>query len=58
MVIYRDVDIILELLLPPIFHIIYTIMKKYYSDETVNIHIQPFINIIKENNRVITNKRG
>ena len=33
-------------------------MKKYYPYEPVNIHIQPLINIIQEENLIITTKRG
>ena len=33
-------------------------MNAYYSHEPVNIHIKPLINIIQENNRVITTKKG
>ena len=33
-------------------------MNKYYTGEPVNIHIQSLINIIQENNRVITPKKG
>ena len=33
-------------------------MNKCYKGETVNIHIQLLIDIIKENNRVITSKKG
>ena len=36
----------------------YTIMKKIHSGEPVNIHIQSLINIIQENNWVITTKKG
>ena len=32
--------------------------EKYFPDETVNINIQPLINIIQENNWVITTKKG
>ena len=34
------------------------VIKKYYPGEPVNIHIQKIINIIQDNNRVITNKKG
>ena len=34
------------------------IMQKYYPDEPVNIHIQSLINIIQQNNRVLTTKKG
>ena len=33
-------------------------MNNYYTGEPVNIHIQPLINIIQENNRLITIKKG
>ena len=33
-------------------------MKKYYPGEPVKIHIQRLINIIYENNRLITAKKG
>ena len=33
-------------------------MNKYYTGEPVNIHIQPLINIMQENNMVITTKKG
>ena len=33
-------------------------MNKYYPGEPVNIHIQPLINIMHENNWVITTKKG
>ena len=33
-------------------------MNKYYPGEPVNIHIQSLINIIQENNWVITKKKG
>ena len=33
-------------------------MNKYYPGEPVNIHIQEWINIIQESNRVITIKKG
>ena len=32
--------------------------EKYYPGELVNIHIQPLINLILENNWVITTKKG
>ena len=37
---------------------IYTIIKKYYQGEPVNIHIRSSINIIQDKNWVITTKRG
>ena len=33
-------------------------MNKYYPGEPINIHIQPLINIMQENNWVITTKKG
>ena len=33
-------------------------MYKYYPDEPVNIHIQSLLNIMLENNWVITTKKG
>ena len=33
-------------------------MNKYYPGESVNIHIQSLINIMQDNNRVITTKKG
>ena len=33
-------------------------MNKYYPDESVNIHIQSLINIMQDNNWVITTKKG
>ena len=46
-----------EFLLPPIFCITYIIANRYYPDGPVNIHIQQLINIIQDNNRVITTKK-
>ena len=34
------------------------IINIYYPGKPVNIHIQSLINIIQENNRVITTKKG
>ena len=34
------------------------IINRYYPNEPVNINIQELINIIQENNRVITTKKG
>ena len=45
-------------LLPTIFHIKYTIIKRYYPGEQVNLYIQSLINIIQENNWVIDTKKG
>ena len=47
-----------ELSLPPFFNIAYMIINIYYPGEPVNIHIQSLINIIQENNWVITTKKG
>ena len=47
-----------EFLLPPNFLITYIIMNKYYTVETFNIHIQSLINIMQNNNRLITTKKG
>ena len=47
-----------EFLLPPILCITYTTTKKYYLGELVNIHIQSLINIIQDNNWLITTKKG
>ena len=47
-----------EFWLPPIFCITYMTMNKYYPVEPVNIHIQSFINIMQDNNRLITMKNG
>ena len=33
-------------------------MNRYYQGEPVNIHIQSSINILQDNNRVITTKKG
>ena len=58
MAIYHYAERIRELWLPPIFNITYTIMKIYNPGEPVNIHIQSFLNIIKDNNKVIYTKKG
>ena len=50
MEIYHYVEIIWIIIVSPNFCITYTIMKKYYPGELVNIHIQSLINIIQENN--------
>ena len=47
-----------EFSLPQIFCITYTIMNKHYIAEPVNRHIQPLINMMQENNRLITTKTG
>ena len=33
-------------------------MNEYYLGEPVNVHIQSLINIMQENNRLITKKKG
>ena len=33
-------------------------MHKYYPGEPVHIYIQPLINIMQDNNKVITTKKG
>ena len=43
-------------MLPPLFCIIYTIIKNNYPGEPFYINIQSLINIIQDNNRVITTK--
>ena len=58
MVIYHYVERIWRILVTPVFCITYMIINKYYPGEPVNINIQPLINIIKENNWVITTKKG
>ena len=52
MVIYHYVERIGEFLLPPIFCIIYTRMKKYYPGKLVDIHLQSLISIIQDKNWV------
>ena len=42
----------------PHFYITYMIINIYYPGEPFNIHIQSIINIIQENNLVITTKKG
>ena len=56
--IYHNVERIWRILVTPNFFIKYTIIKKEYPVEPVNIHIQSFINSIQENNWVITTKNG
>ena len=46
-----------EFLLPPLFRITYKTTKIYYPGEPVNIHKQPLINIIQDNNKVINTKK-
>ena len=56
MVIYYYIDIIGEFLLPPFFSYNIYDHQKYYSGEPVSIHIQSLINIIQDNNLLITTK--
>ena len=58
MVIYHYVERIWRILVTPVFCITYMTINRYYSGEPVNIHIQSLINIIQDNNRVITTKKG
>ena len=57
-IIYHYVEIIWRILVIPNF--LYEIYdhEKYYPGEPVNIYIQSLINIIQENNWVITTKKG
>ena len=57
MVIYHYIERIGELSLPSFFGVVYTIMKKYYPGEPVNIHIKLLINIIQENNWLMITKK-
>ena len=58
MAIYHYVEIIGDFSLPSIFHITYIIINKYYRGEPVNINIQSLINMIQDNNWLITTKKG
>ena len=58
MVIYYYVEIIWIILVNPDFSYNIYDHEKYYPGEPVNIHIQSLINIIQENNWVITTKKG
>ena len=58
MVIYHYVERIWRILVTPIFNITYMIINIYYPGEPVNIHIKSLLNIIQENNLVITTKKG
>ena len=58
MVIYHYVERIWRIIVTPHFSITYMTMNKYYPDEPVNIRIQSLINIMQENNLVITTKKG
>ena len=51
-------EIIRRILITANFFITYTIMNKLYSGEKLNIHIQSLINMIHENNWVLTTKKG
>ena len=57
-VIYHYVERIWRILVTRIFNITYMIINIYYPGEPINIHIQSLINIIQENNWVITTKKG
>ena len=58
MAIYHCVERIWRTLVTP--NLLYNIDddEKYYPGEPVNIHIQSLINIGKENNGVISSKKG
>ena len=58
MVIYHYVERIRRILVTPFLNIIYMIINIYYLGEPFNIYIQSLINIIQENNWVITTKKG
>ena len=58
MVVYHCDERIGEILLPLFFCITFTIMKKCYPGEPLNIYLQSLIDIILENNWVITTKKG
>ena len=58
MVIYHYIERTWRIIVTPDFCITYTIMRKYYPGEPVNIHIQLLLSIIQENNRVITTNNG
>ena len=57
MVTYHYFETIWTIIITPIFHITYRMMKKYSAAESVYIHIQSLINIIQEDNLVITTKK-
>ena len=57
MVIYRYVEIIGELFLPPIFLYNLCYHEKYHPCEPVNIHMPLLLNIIQENNRVVITQK-
>ena len=58
MVIYHYVERIWRILVIPDFSYIIFDHEKYYPGEPVNIHIQSLIDIIQENNKVITIRKG
>ena len=58
MAVYHYLQIIWRILITPNFCMTYMTMNKYYLGEPVNRRIQPCINIIQDNNRVITIKKG
>ena len=58
MAIYHYLERIGKLLVPLIFWGMTYRIIYIYIGEPFNIHIQSLINIIQENNRVITNKKG
>ena len=58
MVIYHLVERTWIILVTPNFCITYMIMNEYYTGEPVNIHIQSLMNIMQDNNRVISTKKG
>ena len=58
MVIYHYVKRIWRILITPNFCYNIYDHEGNYPDEPVNIHIQPLINIIQDNNWVITIKKG
>ena len=57
MSIYHYIERIWRILVTPDFSYKKYDNEKYYPGEPVNIHIQSLINIIQENNRVITTKK-
>ena len=58
MVIYHYVERIWRILVTTIFYTTYMIINISNPGEPGNLHIQSLINIIQENNRVITTKKG
>ena len=57
-IVYHNVERIWRILVTPNFCITYTIIKKEFPGEPVDIHMQSLINNIQENNWVITTKKG